>query len=128
MRHPRIDIASISLAAAAAVGSGITATTATTSPCQQPTCCQSASRGYLATVQATVGGKTKTVVVNGQGLPRTTTCSTRRRRRRHRRAGGAGPPLTSASPTATGLTGKLAAVMDVHGDRSPTTGTCCIPR
>jgi hypothetical protein len=27
------------------------------------------------------------------------------------------PPLTSASPAATGLTGKLAAVMDAHGDQ-----------
>src|SRR5207344_401312 len=27
------------------------------------------------------------------------------------------PPLTSASPAATGLTGKLTAVMDVHGDQ-----------
>ena len=27
------------------------------------------------------------------------------------------PPLTSASPAATGLTGALTAVMDIHGDQ-----------
>ena len=32
------------------------------------------------------------------------------------------PPLTSASPAATGLTGKLAAVMDTHGDQAAYNG------
>ena len=68
MRHPRIVIASISLAAAAAIGGG--------SPpprrlprSQQPTRGQSARPATVRTVQATVGGKTETILVNGQGLP-----------------------------------------------------------
>src|SRR5580692_7523722 len=89
MRHPRIIIASISLAAAAAIGGGFTAAAATTShPSSQH------AAATVRTVQATVGGKTETVLVNSQW-----------------------PPLTSASPADTGLTGKLAAVMDVHGDQ-----------
>ena len=113
MRHPRIIIASISLAAAAAIGGGITAATATTSHASsQP------SAATVRTVQATVGGKPETILVNGQGLPLyyylpdTAAKSVV--------TGGLAalwPPLTSASPAATGLTGKLTAVMDVHGDQ-----------
>ena len=46
MRHPRIIIASISLAAAAAIGGGVTAATATTSHASSPARCQPARRGY----------------------------------------------------------------------------------
>jgi len=64
MRHPRIIIASISLAAAAAIGGGFTAAAATTShPSSQH------AAATVRTVQATVGGKTETVLVNSQGLP-----------------------------------------------------------
>ena len=72
----------------------------------------------VRTVQATVAGKTETVLVNGTGLPLyfylpdTATKSNV--------TGGLAslwPPLTSASPTATGTTGQLAAVMDIHGDQ-----------
>jgi predicted lipoprotein with Yx(FWY)xxD motif len=87
VRHPRIIIASISTAT-------------------------------VGTVQATVGGKTETVLVNSQGLPlyyylNDTAASSVV-------TGGLAalwPPLTSPSPAATGLTGKLAAVSDAHGDQ-----------
>jgi predicted lipoprotein with Yx(FWY)xxD motif len=118
MRHPKIIIASISLAAAAALGGGITAAAATTShPGSQPAASQHAA-ATVRTVQASVGGKTETILVNSQGLPLyyylndTATKSNV--------TGGLAslwPPLTSASPAATGLTGKLAAVMDIHGDQ-----------
>src|SRR5580693_4273131 len=68
MRHPRIIIASISLAAAAVIGGGVTAATATTSRVT----------GSLAALW---------------------------------------PPVTSVAPAATGLTGKLSAVNDVHGSQ-----------
>jgi predicted lipoprotein with Yx(FWY)xxD motif len=114
VRHPRIIIASISLAAAAALGGGITAAAATTS---HPSSSQHAA-ATVRTVQATVGGKTETILVNSQGLPLyyylpdTAAKSVV--------TGGLAalwPPLTSASPAATGLTGKLTAVMDIHGDQ-----------
>ena len=44
MRHPRIIIASISLAAAAAIGGGVTAAMRHL-PCQHPARCQPARRG-----------------------------------------------------------------------------------
>src|ERR1700683_2758171 len=118
MRHPRIIIASLSLAAAAALGGGITAAAATTSHASsQPATSQHAA-ATVRTIQASVGGKTETILVNSQGLPLyyylNDTAAT------SAVTGGLparGPPLTSASPAATGLSGKLAAVMDVHGDQ-----------
>jgi len=118
VRHPRIIIASISLAAAAAIGGGITAAAATTShPGSQPATAQHAA-ATVRTAQATVGGKTETILVNSQGLPlyyyQSDTAA------KSVVTGGLAalwPPLTSASPAATGLTGKLTAVMDIHGDQ-----------
>ena len=72
----------------------------------------------MRTVQATVGGKTETVLVNSQGLPLYYYLNDTAAKSVV--TGGLAalwPPLTSASPAATGLTGKLAAVMDVHGDQ-----------
>ena len=118
MRHPRVVIASIALAAAAAIGGGITAAAATTShPSSRPAASQQAA-ATVRTVQATVGGKTETILVNGQGLPLYYYLSDTAAKSVV--TGGLAalwPPLTSASPAATGLTGKLAAVMDVHGDQ-----------
>ena len=114
MRHPKIIIASISLAAAAAIGGGITAAAATTS---HPATAQHAA-ATVRTVQAAVGGKTETILVNSQGLPLYYYVSDTAARSVV--TGGLAalwPPLTSGSPAATGLTGKLAAVMDIHGDQ-----------
>jgi predicted lipoprotein with Yx(FWY)xxD motif len=118
VRHPRIIIASISLAAAAAIGGGITAAAATTSHASSMPATAQHAGATVRTVQATVGGKTETILVNSQGLPlyyylNDTAASSAV-------TGGLAalwPPLTSPSPAAAGLTGKLAAVMDVHGDQ-----------
>jgi predicted lipoprotein with Yx(FWY)xxD motif len=117
MRHPRIIIASISLAAAAALGGGITAAEAATSTASSRPA-TSLAAPTVHTVQASVGGKTETVLVNSQGLPlyyyQNDTAA------KSAVTGGLAalwPPLTSGSPAATGLTGKLAAVMDAHGDQ-----------
>ena len=72
----------------------------------------------VRTVQATVGGKTETILVNSQGLPLYYYLNDTAAKSVV--TGGLAalwPPLTSASPAATGLTGKLAAVMDVHGNQ-----------
>jgi predicted lipoprotein with Yx(FWY)xxD motif len=118
VRHPRIIIASISLAAAAAIGGGITAAAATNSPASSRPAASPSSSATVRTVQATVGGKTETVLVNSQGLPLYYYLSDTAAKSVV--TGGLAalwPPLTSASPAATGLTGKLAAVMDIHGDQ-----------
>jgi predicted lipoprotein with Yx(FWY)xxD motif len=119
VRHPRIIIASISLAAAAALGGGITAAAAaTTSHASSQHAAAQPSAATVRTVQAAVGGKTETILVDGQGLPlyyyQSDTAA------KSVVTGGLAalwPPLTSASPAATGLTGKLTAVMDIHGDQ-----------
>ncbi len=118
MRHPRIIIASISLAAAAAIGGGITAAAATTTHASnQPAASQQAT-ATVRTVQATVGGKTETILVNRAGLPLYYYLNDTAAKSVV--TGGLAalwPPLTTGSPAATGLTAKLAAVMDVHGDQ-----------
>jgi predicted lipoprotein with Yx(FWY)xxD motif len=114
VRHPRIIIASISLAAAAALGGGITAAAATTS---HPNSSQHAA-ATVRTVQATVGGKTETILVNSQGLPLYYYLNDTAAKSAV--TGGLAalwPPLTSPSPAATGLAGKLAAVTDIHGNQ-----------
>ena len=90
-------------------------------PARPPAPGLAASQQAAATVrtaQATVAGKTETILVNGQGQPLYYYLSDTPAKSLV--TGGLAalwPPLTSASPAATGLTGKLAAVMDVHGDQ-----------
>jgi len=118
VRHPRIIIASVSLAAAAAIGGGITAASATSSHASsRPSVSQNAA-ATVRTAQATVGGKTETILVNSQGLPlyfyQPDTAT------RSLVTGGLAtlwPPLTSASPAAAGVSGKLAVVNDTHGNQ-----------
>jgi predicted lipoprotein with Yx(FWY)xxD motif len=118
VRHPRIIIASITLAAAAAIGGGITAAAATSSHASSMPATAQDAAATVRTVQATVGGKTETVLVNGQGLPLYYYVSDTAAKSVV--TGGLAalwPPLTSASPAATGLSGKLTAVTDIHGNQ-----------
>ncbi len=118
MRHPRIIIASISLAAAAAIGGGITAAAATSSHASSSPAASQNAAATVRTVQASVAGKTETILVNSQGLPLYYYLNDTSAKSLV--TGGLAalwPPLTSASPAATGLTGKLAAVSDAHGDQ-----------
>src|SRR6201987_5196540 len=117
MRHPRIVIASISLAAAAAIGGGVPAAPATSSHASSPPAASQQAAATVRTVQATVGGKTETVLVNSAGLPLYYYLNDTAAKSVV--TGGLAalwPPLTSASPAGTGLAGKLAAVTDIHGD------------
>jgi predicted lipoprotein with Yx(FWY)xxD motif len=117
MRHPRIIIASISLAAVAAIG-GVTAASAASSHASSMPAASQHATATVRTEQAAVGGKTETILVNAAGLPlyfymNDTAASSL--------VSGSlaalWPPLTSTSPAATGLTGKLAAVSDAHGEQ-----------
>jgi predicted lipoprotein with Yx(FWY)xxD motif len=117
MRHPRIIIASLSLAAAATIG-GVTAASAASSHASSTPPAASSAAATVRTAQATVAGKTETILVNGTGLPLyyylPDTAA------KSNVTGGLAslwPPLTSASPAATGITGQLAAVKDIHGDQ-----------
>jgi len=130
MRRSRITIAAVGLAAAAAAG-GITAAAAAGSPSghspsgayaapAQPPAPQPANRGgaTVRTAQATVGGRTETILTNAQGLPlyyyRADTAT------RSTVAGSLAalwPALTSNAPTAAGLPGRVTAVADAHGSQ-----------
>jgi predicted lipoprotein with Yx(FWY)xxD motif len=111
MRHPKIIIAGISLAAVAA-GGGIAAASVNGSPAARVTVASATVR----TTPATVGGMTETILVNGRGLPlyyyRPDTAT------KSLVTGGLAqlwPPLISAAPAAAGLSGKLAVLNDVNG-------------
>jgi predicted lipoprotein with Yx(FWY)xxD motif len=118
MRHPRIIIASVSLAVAAAIGGGITAAAATTSHASSQPAASQPAAATVRTAQAAVAGKTETILVNSQGLPLYYYLNdTAAASAVTGRLATLWPPLTSTSPAATGLTGNLAAVMDAHGDQ-----------
>ena len=104
MRHPRIVIAGISLAAAASSPAG-----------SRPPASQQAA-ATVRTAPAAVAGKTETILVTGQGLPLYYYLPDTPARSLV--TGGLAalwPPVTSASPAATGLNGALAAVSDTRG-------------
>ncbi|HJY03518.1 MAG TPA: hypothetical protein VJ351_22160, partial [Streptosporangiaceae bacterium] len=69
MRHPKIIIASISLAAAAAIGGGVTAAAATSPSASSPPVASQHGVATVRTTQSTVRGKTETILVTSQGLP-----------------------------------------------------------
>ena len=122
MQRPKIIIASITLAAAAAIGGGVAAAATSPSASSPPVASQHAA-ATVRTTQSTVGGKTETILVTSQGLPLYYYLNDTAAKSAV--AGGLAaewPPLTSASPAATGLTGRLAAVMDAHGDQVAYTG------
>jgi len=122
MQRPKIIIASVAVAAIAAIG-GTTAAVASGSPANSaaPTTsapATSAGSAVVRTAQATVDGKTETILVDAQGLPLyyyqpdTATQSSVTGQ-----LAVAWPPLTSSAPTAAGLSGKLTAVTDAHGSQ-----------
>jgi predicted lipoprotein with Yx(FWY)xxD motif len=116
MRHPKIIISGIALAAVAAAG-GITAASAGGSPASTaPGPRPAAAEAAVRTEHATVGGKSEIILVNAGGLPlyfyRPDTAA------KSFVTGGLArlwPPLTSAAPTAAGVNGKVTVVTDAHG-------------
>ena len=124
MQRPKIIIASVAVAAVAAVG-GTTAALASGSSASSAAPASSSApansaegAGTVRTAQATVNGKTETILVDAHGMPLyyyqpdTATQSAVTGQ-----LAVLWPPLTSAAPTATGLSGKLTAVSDAHGSQ-----------
>jgi predicted lipoprotein with Yx(FWY)xxD motif len=116
MRHPRIIIAGIAVAAVAAIG-GVTAASAGGSPASGASSVgQSTAAATVRTAPAAVAGRTETILVNGRGLPlyyyRPDTAT------KSFVTGGLArlwPPLTSAAPAAAGVSGKLTVLNDANG-------------
>jgi predicted lipoprotein with Yx(FWY)xxD motif len=123
MRHPKLIIAGIGLAAVAAAGGATAAVAAGGPPASNAATGQSAAAATVRTAPATVrtapatvAGQTETILVNSGGLPlyfyRPDTAA------KSLVTGGVAalwPPLTSAAPTVTGATGHLTVVNDAHG-------------
>ena len=118
MRHPKIIIGGIALAAVAAVGSVTAASAAGTSASSThsagPTA--SAAAATVHTEPVTVAGRTETVLVNVRGLPlyyyRPDTAA------KSLVTGSLAqlwPPLTATAPTGTGVGGQLTVLNDIHG-------------
>ena len=116
MRHPKLIIAGIGLAAVAAVGGIAAAAAAGGTSASSATTGHSTTSATVRTGSATVAGKTETILVNSGGLPlyfyRPDTAATSLVTGK---VAALWPPLTSAAPTAAGATGKLTVVNDVHG-------------
>jgi predicted lipoprotein with Yx(FWY)xxD motif len=118
MRHPKIIIAGVGLAAVAAAG-GITAASAATSSASSTHPASQGSAATVRTAQATVAGQTETILVNRRGLPlyyyRPDTAT------RSLVTGGLlalWPAVTSTTPAAgAGVTGKLTVLNDAHGQQ-----------
>jgi predicted lipoprotein with Yx(FWY)xxD motif len=119
MRHPKIIIAGIGLVLAAAGGTYAAVATSSAAGSAPPAATAPAAPGGSATVRvanALVVGKTEAILTTASGLPlyyygadRSGTSL----------VGGQlatlWPPLTSAAPAGTGLSGKLTVVNDAHG-------------
>jgi predicted lipoprotein with Yx(FWY)xxD motif len=120
MRHPKLIIAGIGIALAAAGGTTAAAVTSSAASTMPPAVSAPAAvPGTAATVRvahALVGGKTEAILTDAKGLPLyfygADTAA------RSLVSGGLAvlwPPLTSAAPVAAGLGGKLTVVNDAHG-------------
>jgi predicted lipoprotein with Yx(FWY)xxD motif len=119
MKHPRIIIAGVGLAALAAAG-GITAASASSSTPATATSAASTNpaAATVRTASVTVAGKTETILVNSQGLPlyiyKPDTV------KKSFVTGGLArlwPPLTSPAVAGAGVTGKVAVLKDVNGQQ-----------
>jgi predicted lipoprotein with Yx(FWY)xxD motif len=119
MRHPRIIMAGIAVAAVAAVG-GVSAASASNSPASSTASAgQVAAAAIVRTAPVAVAGKAETVLVNARGLPlyyyRPDTAT------RSLVSGGLlalWPAATSTAPTAgAGVSGKLTVLSDAHGSQ-----------
>jgi predicted lipoprotein with Yx(FWY)xxD motif len=126
MRHPRLTIAAIAVAALATVG-GVTIASAASSSSNSPAAATSTSTSVAvagdptrqATVQtasATVQGTTEMILVDANGLPLYTyKPDTATTSHVSGQLGALWPPLVAAAPTGNGVTGPLTSVMTSNG-------------
>jgi predicted lipoprotein with Yx(FWY)xxD motif len=118
MRHPRVIIAGIGVAVLATAG-GITAATASTSPASgAPAPSHSAAATTVRTAQVVVGGKMETILTTATGQPLYYyQPDTAAKSFVTGSLAALWPPLTSAVPTGTGLSGHLTVLNDVNGQQ-----------
>ena len=117
MRHPKIILGAVGLAAVAAVAGVATATAGGSSASRAPAT-QQATAAPVHTTSANVGGLSETILVDGNGMPLyyyqpdTATSSMVTGR-----LAALWPPLTATTPTLSLANGQLTSVADVHGSQ-----------
>src|SRR6266702_4028540 len=124
MRHPRITIAAVAVAAAAPIG-GLAIASAAGSPNSHARgTAPSASSGVagdpvtVQTASATVQGTSETILVDTHGLPLYTyQPDTAVTSHVTGQLAALWPPLVAAAPTDRGLTGRLASVATTNGEQ-----------
>src|ERR1700759_3097873 len=116
MQRPRIIIASVAVAAAAAIG-GVTAAGASGSPARRASA-PAAGGATVHTIQASVNGRTETILVNAQGLPLYYyQPDTAAKSLVSGQLLALWPAVPASMPTGSGLSGQLTAVNDTHGSQ-----------
>jgi predicted lipoprotein with Yx(FWY)xxD motif len=128
MRHPRITITALAVAAAATVG-GFAIASAASSSSTHPSAATSAStsapraqdgpnRPTVQTATATVQGTMETILVDAHGLPlyvyKSDTATTSRV---SGQLAALWPPLVASAPSASGATGRLTTVATTNGQQ-----------
>jgi predicted lipoprotein with Yx(FWY)xxD motif len=116
MSHQRTTIAGVALAGAVVIGAAVlTGMHGTSHAAAGP----AASSNVVRSHAATVGGKSETVLTDAQGMPLYYYApDTATRSLVSGSLAAAWPPATStATPSATGLTGTLTVVQDSHGSQ-----------
>ena len=124
MRHQRIAIAAVAVAAMATI-SGFTIATAAGSPHASPAAVSSsasapaaAGQATIQTATATVQGKSETILVDTTGLPLYTyKPDTATISRVSGQLATLWPPLVAGAPTASGATGRLTSVATANGQQ-----------
>jgi len=121
MRHPKIIIAGIGVALAAAGGTSAAVATSSAASSPPAATAPSAAPGGPATVRianALVVGKTEAILTNASGLPLYYYgADTAGKSFVSGQLAALWPPLTSAARTGAGLSGKLTVVNDAHGSQ-----------
>jgi predicted lipoprotein with Yx(FWY)xxD motif len=120
MQRPKIIIASVAVAAIAAIGGTIAALASgsSSSSAAPSSSAPAASGAAVRTAQLSVNGKTETILVSAQGLPLYYyQPDTAAKSLVTGQLAAAWPPVTAAMPTGTGLSGQLTAVNDAHGSQ-----------
>ncbi|HEY2297426.1 MAG TPA: hypothetical protein VGH43_06830 [Jatrophihabitans sp.] len=127
MRHPRLTIAALAIAALASVGGFAIASAASSSSTQlsaAPSASTSAgarggtSRATVQTATATVQGTTETILVDAHGLPLYIyTPDTATTSHVSGQLAALWPPLVAAAPSASGASGRLTSVATANGQQ-----------
>jgi predicted lipoprotein with Yx(FWY)xxD motif len=116
MRHHKIIIAAIALAAAGGVSGIAAAATSGSSMTAAASSAASATQSTIHTQSATVGGKTESILVDAQGLPLYYyKLDTPTKSFVSGSLASFWPPLDSSNPTLTGASGKVSVTHDANG-------------